>query len=119
MVTASATLTPNKSSSIKAIAELFLPKLGWIRYRNSREVLGAVRNVTVSRSGSKWYISIQTQREVGQPVPTATTAIGIDLGIACFATFSDGSHIALLNSFKTKKLLNLRFGYRHRASHRQ
>ena len=81
---------------------IFLPKLGWIRYRTSREVLGELRNVTVSSSGSKWYISIQTQREVGQPVPTATTAIGIDLGIARFATFSDGSHIAPLNSFKTK-----------------
>ena len=79
---------------------IFLPKLGWLRYRNSREVLGELRNVTVSSSGSKWYISIQTQREVGQPVPTATTAIGIDLGIARFATFSDGSYLAPLNSFK-------------------
>ena len=98
-------------------SRLFLPKLGWIRYRNSREVLGAVRNVTVSRSGSKWYISIQTQREVGQPVPTATTAIGIDLGIACFATFSDGSHIAPLNSFKTKAAKLAK--YQRRMAHKQ
>ncbi|WP_150125092.1 transposase [Aquaspirillum sp. LM1] len=27
---------------------IFLPKLGWLRYRNSREVLGAIKNVTVS-----------------------------------------------------------------------
>ena len=27
---------------------IWLPKLGWVRYRNSREVLGAVKNVTVS-----------------------------------------------------------------------
>ena len=98
-------------------SRLFLPKLGWIRYRNSREVLGAVRNVTVSRSGSKWYISIQTQREVGQPVPTATTAIGIDLGIARFATFSDGSHIAPLNSFKTKAAKLAK--YQRRMAHKQ
>src|SRR6202041_169914 len=26
---------------------IWLPKLGWVRYRNSREVLGAVKNVTV------------------------------------------------------------------------
>ena len=32
--------------------------------------------------------------------PTATTAIGIDVGIARFATMSDGSYIAPLNSFK-------------------
>ena len=96
---------------------IFLPKLGWIRYRNSREVLGELRNVTVSSSGSKWYISIQTQREVGQPVPTATTAIGIDLGIARFATFSDGSHIAPLNSFKRKAAKLAK--YQRRMAHKQ
>ena len=81
-------------------ARLFLPKLGWLRYRDSRDVLGEVRNVTVSQSGGKWFASIQTQREVEQPLPTATTAIGIDVGIARFATMSDGSFIAPINSFK-------------------
>jgi putative transposase len=79
---------------------LFLPKLGWLRYRNSRQVLGAVRNATVSQSSGKWFVSIQTAREVEQPVPAATGAVGIDMGIARFATLSDGSHIAPLNSFK-------------------
>ncbi len=79
---------------------IFLPKLGWLRYRNSRDVPGAVRNVTVSQSGGKWFVSIQTQREVAQPLPTATSAIGIDVGIARFATMSDGCFIAPLNSFK-------------------
>ena len=32
---------------------IFLPKLGWLRYRNSREALGEVRNATVSHSGGK------------------------------------------------------------------
>ena len=59
---------------------ILLPKLGWIRYRNSRDVLGEVRNVTVSQSGGKWFASIQTQHEVEQPLPTATSAIGIDVG---------------------------------------
>ena len=31
-------------------SRIFLPKLGWLRYRNSREVLGAVKNITVSQS---------------------------------------------------------------------
>ncbi|NHZ67322.1 transposase, partial [Massilia genomosp. 1] len=35
-----------------------------------------------------------------QPLPTATSAIGIDVGIARFATMSDGSVVAPLNSFK-------------------
>jgi putative transposase len=74
--------------------------LGWIKYRKSRSVLGEVCNVTVSRTGSKWFASIQTERLVSTPVPTATSAIGGDVGIKRFVTFSDGSFLAPLNSFK-------------------
>ena len=77
-----------------------LPKLGWIRYRNSRNILGAAKNITIQLCGGKCYASIQTEREVEPPRPTATTAIGIDVGIARLATLSDGSFIAPLNSFK-------------------
>jgi putative transposase len=54
----------------------------------------------VSHSCGKWFVSIQTEREVEQPVPTATTAIGLDVGIARFATMSDATFVAPLNSFK-------------------
>jgi len=84
----------------QANSRIFLPKLGWIRYRKSRDVTGELRNVTVSNNGKKWFVSIQTQREVKRPTRTATTAIGIDVGIARFATLNDGSYIAPLNSFK-------------------
>jgi putative transposase len=45
-------------------------------------------------------VSIQTERAVEQPVPKATCALGIDVGIARFATLSDGTFLAPLNSFK-------------------
>ena len=54
-----------------------LPKLGWLRYRNSGGVLGALCNVTVSASGGKWFVAMQTAREVERPIPGATSAIGI------------------------------------------
>ncbi|WP_444984400.1 RNA-guided endonuclease InsQ/TnpB family protein [Halomonas mongoliensis] len=78
---------------------LFLPKLGWLRFRKSRDVLGKVKNVTVSQSGGRWFVSIQTEREVAVPAPTGG-AVGIDMGVARFATLSDGSHLAPLNSVK-------------------
>jgi putative transposase len=84
-------------------ARLFLPKLGWIRYRDSRKVLGVAKNITLSHNGGKWFASIQTEREVAAPVPTATGSVGIDVGIARFATLfspSETSHIAPLNSLK-------------------
>ena len=77
-----------------------LPKLGWIRYRNSREILGTAKNITVSSNGGKWFVSIQTEREVEPAIPKSTSSIGIDVGIARFATMSDGSFVAPLNSFK-------------------
>ncbi len=78
---------------------IFLPKLGSVRYCHSRDVLGVVKNVTVSRSCGKWFVSIQTEREVEPPTPQGT-AVGIDLGIARFATLSDGTFYAPLNSFR-------------------
>jgi putative transposase len=81
-------------------SRIFLPKLGWLRYHNSRCVLGDLRNVTVSQSGGKWFASIQTQRDVIATPPEAISAIGIDVGIARFATMSDAQSIAPLNSFK-------------------
>lgn len=81
-------------------SRIFLPKLGWLRYRKSREIIGELRNVTVSNSGEKWFVSVQTEREVETPKSTATTAIGIDVGIARFATMNDGNYIEPLNSFK-------------------
>jgi putative transposase len=81
-------------------SRVFLPKLGWLRYRNSREALGELRNATVSLSAGKWFVSIQTEREMEQPVPEATTAVGIDLGVARFATLSDGTFYAPLSSFR-------------------
>lgn len=78
---------------------IFLPKLGWIRYRNSRQVLGKVKNATVSWHNGKWFVSIQTEREVELPTPTGD-AIGVDMGIIRFASFSDGSSVAPLNCFR-------------------
>jgi putative transposase len=63
-------------------------------------VPGELRNVTVSHSAGKWFISIQTRREVERPVPQATSAIGIDVSINRFASFSDGSHLEALDSFR-------------------
>lgn len=81
-------------------SRVFLPKLGWIRYRNSRDMLGTPKNITVSSNGGKWFVSIQAEREVAEPIHPAISIVGIDVGIARFAAFSDGSHIEPLNSFR-------------------
>jgi putative transposase len=47
----------------------------------------------------KRFVAIQTEREVEVPTPEGE-AIGIDMGIARFATMPDGTHIEPLNSFR-------------------
>ena len=91
---------PKQIKLDQANSRIFLPKLGWLRYRNSREVLGTVKNVTVSLNAGKWFISIQTERHVAEPVPPASSMVGIDRGIMRFATLSDGRFIEPLNSFQ-------------------
>ena len=90
---------PKQIKLDQANSRLFLPKLGWLRYRNSRTVEGEIKNVTVSQVCGKWYVSIQTEREVEIAVHQGD-AIGIDMGIARFATLSDGSFYEPRNSFK-------------------
>jgi len=93
-----------------------LPKLGWIGYRNSREVLGDLRNVTITQSGGKWFMAIQTRRQINQPIPQATSAVGIDMGVTNFAALSNGIFIAPLDSFKKhEQRLNK---YQRRMSHK-
>lgn len=90
-------------------SRIFLPKLGWMRYRNSRQVTGVVKNVTVSQSCGKWYISIQTESEVSTPVHPSASMVGLDAGVAKLATLSDGTVFEPVNSFQKnqKKLARL------------
>lgn len=81
-------------------SRVFLPKIGWLLYRNSRIIEGTAKNITVSQSEGHWYVSIQTEREIEQPVHPSTSIIGIDVGIAKLATLSDGTVFEPINSFK-------------------
>jgi putative transposase len=101
---------PNQIQLDEGNQRIRLPKIGWVRYRASRAVLGAVKTVTVAERAGHWEISIQTEREVATPVHpafgTPAEAVGIDVGITRFATLSTGVAIAPLHSLRryTRKL---------------
>jgi putative transposase len=79
---------------------VFLPKLGLLTFRKSRQITGTPRNVTVSRKGSHWFLSIQTEMEVATPVHPSRSLVGIDRGVKQFAVLSDGTFHEPLNAFK-------------------
>jgi len=80
-----------------------IPKIGLMRFFKSREIEGKVKNVTVKKESTGWFVSIQTEREVTQPIRSSTREIGIDVGITRFATFSDGTFISPVNAFRSQQ----------------
>jgi len=81
-------------------AKVYLPKIGWVRFWQSRDIEGTVKNVTVSRQGQHWFVAFQVEMEVPEPVHPATGNLGIDLGIATFAAFSDGTLHPPLHAYR-------------------
>src|SRR5947209_1302665 len=82
------------TGSIKVFAKgIQLPRLGCLRLyeKDYLPTDAKVLNATVSEQARRWFVSIQVEEEQEKPVMTATTAIGVDLGIKTLATCSDGT----------------------------
>ena len=77
---------------------IFLPKIGYVRYRNSRKIEGIAKNVTVRQEADGWYASVQCEFVLNNQitVPNLNTAVGIDMGVKRFLTLSDGNFIKSL-----------------------
>lgn len=77
-----------------------LPKIGWLRLRQSRAVQGEIRNATVTREGNRWLVSIQTRTPACLLAAGLMPTLGIDLGVTAFAATSEGQIIEPLNALK-------------------
>lgn len=74
-------------------SNVFLPKIGWVRFRKSRDLEGEIKQTTILREGEHWYVSFSTEREIADPSPAILQeekAVGIDMGIKTFATMAAG-----------------------------
>jgi putative transposase len=71
-----------------------------MRYRKSQEVLGEAKNITLSESAGKWFVSIQTEREVPTPQHPSTSAVGMDWGVVNFVTLSNGEVVGQCQPLK-------------------
>jgi putative transposase len=70
-------------------AEVRLPKVGWVRFRLSRPLGGAVRNATVVRDGLGWHVSFGVTTTTEPAAPNGLPGCGVDFGVACSAYVSD------------------------------
>lgn len=69
---------------------IYLPKLGWVGFFRSRSIGGKIKNATVSYQSGHWYVSVQVEQELPEPVHSSCSDVGIDLGVECFAALSNG-----------------------------
>ena len=83
--------------------QVYLTKIGWVRFWKSRPIDGTIKNVTISRTGKHWFVAFQVEMDLPDPVHPSTASVGIDLGVATFAAFSDGTMIPPLNALRTNE----------------
>ena len=71
-----------------------LPKLGFVKFKKSREVVGKIKSVTVSKNIlDRYYISVLCEVEI-ETLPKLDTQIGIDLGLKEFCITSDNEFVS-------------------------
>ena len=77
--------------------------VGFVKFRKSQDILGIIKNVTISKKSGHWYVSFGTEHEVEPPRHPSNTAIGIDLGVSKLVTGSNGQCFKPKSSFKANQ----------------
>ncbi len=84
-------------------SHILCPKLGWVRYRNSRLIEGTPKQITIKREGEHWFVSIVCQIDSDPPPYRPMTITGIDVGINSLAVLSSGEVIENARHYKKNK----------------
>ncbi len=78
---------------------LWLSKMGTMKIHLSRTMMGKVKNCTIQKEASGWFV-IFIVEDAKQVLPKTGKNIGIDVGIESFATLSDGTQIKNFKYFE-------------------
>ncbi len=71
-----------------------LPKLGWLKIRAHRAIVGEPKVISLTKDGDHWFVSITCEIEEPEPKhPHASKAIGLDMGITVAVADSDGGFV--------------------------
>jgi len=90
--------------------KIYLPKLGWMRFYNSRSIPDGftIKACAVRKRQNGWYISIRIENKsvpdyITKPLNDVVKVIGCDLGITKLVHLSDGCQIENPKFSTTKK----------------
>lgn len=115
------TTNPNKLQLPIKDNKVRLPKIGWVKFEQDREILGRWLSMTISKNPSgKYFISINCCEVPYQEYETTGSLVGIDLGIKDFAITSNCEKFDnpkfLKKSEKRLKMLQRRFYKKQKGS---
>jgi putative transposase len=72
---------------------VYLQGIGHVKVSAHREMVGRVKTIQIRREGRRWMLILSCDDVPTNPLPAAGRQAGVDVGIASFATTSDGEHI--------------------------
>ncbi len=76
------------------MGRVYLQGIGYVKVHAHRAVQGRVKTISIKREGRRWYVVLSCDEVPTHPLPVTGREIGLDLGVARFATASDGEVIA-------------------------
>ena len=72
---------------------VYLQGVGQVKVSAHRDVVGRVKTIQVRREGRRWMLILSCDKVPPTPLPDTGRRVGVDVGIASFATTSDGDHV--------------------------
>jgi putative transposase len=72
---------------------VYLQGIGQVKVTVHRQVHGRVKTIQVRRQGRNWMLVLSCDDVPTRPLKPSRAAAGVDVGIASFATTSDGDHV--------------------------
>lgn len=99
------TIRASESSvQLPCLGELRLKEHGYLPIESAK-----VFSATVSEASGRWFVSLQVEQEITDPLPKAPHVVGIDVGIKQLAVTSDGEVFGNPKALiKTQKTLRTR-----------
>ena len=76
------------------LGRVYLQGVGHVKVHAHRAVQGRVKTISLKREASRWYVVLSCDDVPARPLPATGREIGVDVGVARFATTSDGEVIA-------------------------
>ena len=72
---------------------VYLQGVGQVKVSAHRDVLGRVKTIQIRRQGRRWLLILSCDDVPPTPRPATGRQVGVDVGIASFATTSEGDHV--------------------------